>query len=458
MIEDFKKPEPKPRVTLDSSEEQASAQPAFRTPEEVAGSGNTFGSAPYSAEPPAPTTLDDADGDHTLPEHADGGKRAKGPGKTVRLFGKWPVSRKKLIIIIILIVVLLAGGATAFALTRKSAPAPVKKPVVKATVVVPPAPKPITSPLTGNTVTADQSKYPVIGAMIENSSDARPQSGLKDAGVVYEAIAEAGITRFLALYQEARPGNIGPIRSSRPYYLDWAMAFDASYAHVGGSPDALARIKSINVKDMDQFFNPSAYHRITTRYAPHNVYTSVQQLVDLAASKGWTSSSFTPFARKADTPYKTPETTTTTVNGKPVTTPKVGSETRPPANSIDFSISSEFYSVHYDYDATTNLYKRNEGGAPHMDADSNTQLTPKVVIALVMPYSLMSDGYHSQYNTQGSGKMYVFQDGTVTTGTWTKGEPQSQFEFKTDAGKPIALDAGQTWISVVADAGKVTYK
>jgi len=83
------------------------------------------------------------------------------------------------------------------------------------------------------------------------------------------------------------------------------MAFDASYAHVGGSPDALQRIKDIQVRDLDQFFNPIAYHRITTRYAPHNVYSAVGALVDLAKSKGYDKSTFTSFVRKAEKTLRT---------------------------------------------------------------------------------------------------------------------------------------------------------
>jgi hypothetical protein len=113
--------------------------------------------------------------------------------------------------------------------------------------------------------------------------------------------------------------------------------------------------------------------------------------------------------------------------------------------------------VHYDYDPGTNSYKRNLAGAPHMDADTNTQISPKVVIALAMPYSLEADGYHSDYNTIGSGQVFVFQDGTVTTGSWTKASATSQFTFADAAGKPIKLNAGQTWLTAVGKPANVTY-
>lgn len=458
MIDDFKKVPPRQPVRLDSDlpkTDQPKIErpaPSFRTPEQVASDG------PMTTENGDVTDTKPAEAELLLPPSARPDKTAK--SSTVKLFGRWTVSKKKLIIISVVLALLLVAGGTAFALTR-SEPAPVKKPVVtKKKVVATPAPKPIVSPLTGLVVTAEQRDLPVIGVMIENSPNARPQSGLKEAGVVYEAIAEAGITRFLALYQENHAANVGPVRSARPYYLDWAMAFDAAYAHVGGSPDALQRIKEIGVKDMDQFFNPSAYHRITARFAPHNVYTSIGQLTDLAKSKGYDKSTFTSFPRKAEQPYKAPTPTPEpSPNAKTKTTAKpTATDTRTPANSIDFGISSAFYNAHYDYDAATNTYKRSEGGAAHMDAVTNTQLDPKVVIALAMPYGLMADGFHSAYTTIGSGTMFLFQDGTVTSGVWSKGEPKEQFVFKDDAGKILTLNPGQTWISVVGNPANVSYR
>lgn len=298
---------------------------------------------------------------------------------------------------------------------------------------VPPKPTTEASKLTGIQVDPALNQRPVTGVMIENSKVARPQSGLKDAGVVFEAIAEGGITRFLALYQEAQPDYIGPIRSVRPYYLDFLLAFDASIAHVGGAPQALKDIKSLGVKDLDQFANSGAYERVKNRAAPHNVYSSMAKFDTLNASKGFVSSTFTSLVRKKDAPAA-----------------------QPTANKIDLNISSGPYNVHYDYDAATNSYKRSLGGEPHTDERSTAQLTPKVVIALVMTRGIASDGQHTNYGTTGSGHMYVFQDGILTEGTWSKTDRKSAFSFTDAAGQPIALNAGQTWITLV-DAGKVTF-
>ncbi len=127
-------------------------------------------------------------------------------------------------------------------------------------------PKTVPSPLTGIEVLEEEASSQIVGLMIENSPEARPQSGLHDAGAVYETIAEGGITRFLALYQEKLPALAGPVRSLRPYYLSWALGYDAVIGHVGGSPEALAKVKTTQAKDMDEFSSSGTFYRATDRF------------------------------------------------------------------------------------------------------------------------------------------------------------------------------------------------
>jgi hypothetical protein len=307
------------------------------------------------------------------------------------------------------------------------------------TVKKPPALVTVPAPLTGLPIDPALAKRPVTGIMVENSPDARPQSGLQDAGVVYEAIAEGGITRFMGLFQDTRPQYIGPVRSLRPYYLDFAVPWDASIAHVGGSPDALAQIRSgaAGMKDLDQFFNSGSYWRQASRPAPHNVYTSFDRLDALNQAKGYTASSPVGWEHKSDKALKVPT-----------------------AKSINISISSALYNVHYDYDAASNSYLRAEGGKAHIvttaaDDAAGQQLHPKVVITLVIPYSIIDGAGHSGYASSGSGSGYIFQDGGVTALTWSKTDRSGQFVFKDAAGQAIKLNAGQAWISVVGSAGQV---
>ena len=293
------------------------------------------------------------------------------------------------------------------------------------------------SPLTGVEVIDEAAtKRQVTAVMIENSPDARPQSGLKDAGVVYEAVAEGGITRFLALYQEARPGLIGPVRSVRPYYVEWAAAYDAAVAHIGGSARALTMIRSGDYGvDLDQFFNAGTYWRATDRYAPHNVYTTFDKLDALTSSKGKTTSTFTAFPRKN-------EMKSTIVN----------------ASNIDINVSTGYYAVNYIYDATTNSYVRSEGGQKQLDREGG-QIQPKVVIAMKVQMTLgFEDGYREQITTTGSGEANIFQDGIVTPVTWSKPDVKSQITFTGADGKPVALDRGQTWITALDNTKSVTWQ
>jgi hypothetical protein len=316
------------------------------------------------------------------------------------------------------------------------------KPVTPVAIVkktAPPVPSPVFySPLTGEKVPDQAStQQAVTGIMIENSPDARPQSGIKPAGVVYEAIAEGGITRFLAIYQQSKPQLIGPVRSVRLYYVDWIAPFQASVAHIGGSKFALNEVRNGSYRDIDQFFNSGSYWRATDRYAPHNVYTSFVRLDALNAKKGYTTSTFTPWLRKDGAPSKTPN-----------------------ATKIDVTISGALYNNHYQYDAASNTYLRFEGGAPHSDREAG-QITPSVVIVLdTVMTKIFEDGYREQIATTGSGRARIFQNGVVTEGNWSKKDRGSQILFTDSTGKEIPLNRGQTWITAVPanQGGKVTWQ
>lgn len=342
--------------------------------------------------------------------------------------------KKRKFLYIALALAVTVGGGLIFMLSNYREPAPVQ------TVVPKPKPKPAPkfySPLTGvQIVDENATKRQVTAIMIENSPSARPQSGLKDAGIVYEAIAEGGITRFIALYQEARPGLIGPVRSVRPYYVEWAAGYDPAVAHIGGSAKALQMIRSGSYGvDLDQFFNAGAYWRATDRYAPHNVYTTFDKLDALSASKGKTTSTFTGFARKDDTKAATPN-----------------------AKSINLAVSTGAYTVSYAYDAASNAYLRSEGGAPHMDREGG-QIAPRVVVGIRVENTVVfEDGTRESYQVIGSGQAYVFQDGAVQEATWSKADAKAPLLLKDAAGKDIALNRGQTWITAVSPGKDISWQ
>ncbi|HSW66537.1 MAG TPA: DUF3048 domain-containing protein [Bacillota bacterium] len=388
----------------------AQPAPAFKPPEVIAAEENS----PANAAPPEPHKK--------------------------RSFKAWLAARTKkqwIIFAVVAVLVLAGGGVGLFKVLHHKKPVAVSHAVTKK-VVTPPKPTTVANDLTGRQVDPSINLRPVTAVMIENSEDARPQSGLDQAGVVFEAVAEGGITRFVALFQDTAPAYIGPVRSVRPYYEQWLLGFDAPVAHVGGSAEALANMGPWGIKDLDQFYNSATYHRISSRYAPHNVYTSMDELNALETKKGYTSSKFTPLARKAEAPFKTPV-----------------------ASSIDLTISSAFFNVHYDYDSTTNSYKRSEGGAAHMELNqdgSQVQITPKVVVALVLQQGIAADDLHTSYTATGSGAVYIFQDGNVITGSWHKASNNENFTFTDASGAAIKLNPGQTWFTAVNATSHVAYK
>lgn len=353
----------------------------------------------------------------------------KGPG--------WFRRHKKLAIIVSIAGILVIGGGVATALyflNKTPAPTPQAQ-----TVEPEPEPEPVVyySPLTGKVVKDEAATtQAVTGIMIENSPDARPQSGLKESGVVFEAVAEGGITRFLALYQQEKPQLIGPVRSVRMYYIDWVAAFNASVAHIGGSSKALSEVRNGKYRDIDQFFNASTYWRATDRYAPHNVYTSFKNLDALNKAKGYKTSKFTGFVRD-DSEAAEKKT----------------------ATKIDVTISSSLYNSSYTYNTKTNTYNRSQGGAAHKDREKG-QISPRVVIVMKIPTKLVfEDGWREQMTTIGSGKAYIFQNGIVKQGTWKKTSRTAQITFTDKEGETIPLARGQTWITAVStDTGDVTWR
>jgi len=301
------------------------------------------------------------------------------------------------------------------------------------------------SRLTGREISKEKLNATTTCIMIENSPDARPQSGLDEAGVVYEAIAEGGITRFMAIFQEAKPQYIGPVRSLRMTYAEFAKPYNCSIAHVGGSQNALDLVRNNEqFRDIDQFFNDQAYWRINSRWAPHNVYTSFNSLDNLNQSLGYTSSEFNGFK------HSRPDTNKE-INPTPVT-------------NIRIQMSSNVYNVVYNYDQEKNNYKRSfEYGGPHevvSEAGIISQLAPDVVIALEtnpVARSGSSEGY-ADYRTTGEGNATIFQNGNVITAKWQRASVDDELKFIDDSGTEVELNRGQVWISIYPSGNSVSWE
>lgn len=351
-------------------------------------------------------------------------------------FFHWIKRHKKAVIIGAIATILIgAGAAMAFGLFGKNTQATVIKVIKKD----PPKPKTVASPLTGVQVAPELAEQPITAVVIENHTDARPQSGLSQAGVVYEALAEGGITRFLAFFLDDKPKEVGPIRSIRTYFVDWALEFNAPVAHVGGNIDALDIINPLRMKDMNEFAHGSYFYRTRDRYAPHNMYSTIDKLWALEKKLGYDGKSdFTSTLRV------TKETPATTLDHP----------------NIHINYSYNGYQVDYAYAAATNDYARSLAGQPHTDRNTNQQIRVKNVVVQYMPTSYGTTRIGEQtviMGTPGSGKAVVFRDGTAIEGTWSKTSHTSRTVFKDAGGKEIPLNPGNTWYSIVPVGNLVTY-
>lgn len=301
-----------------------------------------------------------------------------------------------------------------------------------------------------------------LAIMIENHTEARPQSGLSSADIVYEAVAEGGITRFMAVFLcNLADTQVGPVRSARTYFLDWVSEYGkkgALYAHVGGAnapgpANALGQIIDYEMLDLNQFSIgfPTFWrdyqrlgHSVATE---HTMYSTTQKLWEVASKRGWVATDSAGIRWDTDfTPWKFKEDTS---GG---TTSQI---------NVSFWDGYGDYGVLWDYDKSCNCYKRKNGGTVHNDFNTNQQLSSKVVIVQFEKESHANDGYegnvHLLYQTKGQGKVLVFQDGNVVEGTWNKQKRTSRTLYLDKAGKEVSFNRGVIWIQTVPEGSKVTY-
>lgn len=284
----------------------------------------------------------------------------------------------------------------------------------------------------------DQINHYPLGIMIENLVSSRPPAGLSKANLVYEALAEGGITRFLAIYAEQLVDipEIGPIRSARSYYLDWALEYNALYVHIGGSPQSFTEIKQYDVFDLNQFYNSQYFWRDSERAAPHNLYSSGEKMAFALRDKEAPEQGDYHTWKFKDDPLLADRTT----EDKNIT--------------IDFS--SFNYKVLYKYNRQQNDYQREMAGQPHEDEDG-TQIRAKNVVVQKVKTSLADNEQRLSMETIGEGEALVFMDGQVIEGTWKKTSRTDRTLFYDSQSDEIEFNAGTTWIEIVPIDREVIY-
>ena len=302
---------------------------------------------------------------------------------------------------------------------------------------VAPSPTPIlvAAPLTGLLVAPALAARHPIAVMVDDQADARPQAGFNAASIVWQAPAEGGIPRYMMVFGEGDPPSVGPVRSSREYFITWAAEWRALYVHVGGSPQAMATLAASGtgqlVFDGDEYRWGGTYlWRITQRFSPHNVYTDGKHLRALATRVGaaappagpaWT---FGPAAPLADRPAGASLSITY------------------PANQID-----------YRYDRGTNSYLRLVAGLPQVDAGDGRQVAPVNVVVMTVAFGPLNDGHPQKKRLEaqniGAGPALIATNGVTIRGTWKKASTDAPTLFYRSDGTPVTLTAGQTFIQVV---------
>ena len=282
-----------------------------------------------------------------------------------------------------------------------------------------------------------------FGVMIENTQAARPQAGLSQAAIVYETLAEGGVTRFLAIFPQAtKPKLLGPVRSSRPYYVDWAKEHDAIYLHAGGSHDAFQEIGKLKVRSYDGLTRIGAKYYSRKCYGVHCLFTSTAQLTKLVNEKkltGVVAKSDAGWVFKNDIPLK----------NRPKHSRKL---------SIDFN--GRTYFVQWQYDRKTNRYKRWNGYAIAKDKNTGKQITAANVLVQRIPKEKVLDKkLRLEFKLIGRGDATLYRDGQAIALRWWKKDKNSKTVFYVKGTQKIVeFNRGTTWVEVVPGTRKVVYK
>lgn len=332
----------------------------------------------------------------------------------------------------------------------------------------PSAPKTETCPLNGGKFTKAEreiwEKRRPLTVMIENHEEARLQSGLTSADVVYEAVAEGGITRLLAVFYCGAAATdliIGPVRSARVYFMDWASEYGdfPLYTHVGGAnrpgpADALGKIAQYGWLSQGNDLNQFAigfptfwrdYERIGHPVATeHTMYASTDKLWEVARERGLTEKNNEGARWDSNfVSFKFGETS----GGTSATTVE-----------FPFWQGQPNYEVRWLWEATGNVWKRENGAKAHTGLNNKEQIqVSNVVIQFVSERSLGDAEKHMLYGTIGKGEALVFRNGAVEEATWKKGERQSRTEFVDKKGNQIEFIPGKIWIEALPIGTEVNY-
>ena len=334
---------------------------------------------------------------------------------------------KKKIFVVIMILLILAS-IIYFILTRETKKNTTKKPVKNNTEEV------IEKPVKTITIVNKNSNSRPYAVMINNHSIARAHhAGIQDAYITYEIIVEGGLTRMMAVFKDKDTNKIGSVRSSRHYFLDYALENDAIYVHFGWSPQAQSDIGTLGINNINGLYDSRAFYRDTTLRVPleHTAFTTMSNLKEVAASKNYRTTT----DKKTLLNYTTDEVNLSTIAGAIV------------ANNVVIPYSG-YVTTSYQYDSVNKVYLRSVNGVAHTDSITGNQYTTKNIITYKLANSNMDSYGRQNLGNIGSGEGYYITNGYAVPITWTKSSRDSQTVYKYQDGTEINVSDGNTFIQI----------
>lgn len=281
-----------------------------------------------------------------------------------------------------------------------------------------------------------------IAVMIDNDdNNARPQAGMDEAYLVYELIVEGGATRFMALFKNTETEKIGPVRSSRHYFLDYVMENDAIYTHFGWSPKAITDISSFNIDKINGVLGEDGYifwREQKYKGDWHSAYTSIKNIKEIAEKKKYNLKTDCPGSIKYSNEYFNIDTENT-------------------AKDIHLKYSGN-YSTGYKYNSEKGLYEKYIDGNPHTMQNGNILEFKNIIIEFKYDVSLGDGTARRNINTAGSGKGYYFTNGSYEEIIWKKDKRTSNTVYRKTDGTELLINPGKTIINVFSPSYTLTVK
>lgn len=333
--------------------------------------------------------------------------------------------------------------------TATPAPTPTPEPTPTPTPEHTPEPTPTpysgpVNPLTGEPVAEDVSRVRPIAVMLNNLKDALPQQGNSQADIIYEVIAEGGITRMLGVYQSVEDVEVlGSVRSARRYYIELALGHDAVFVHAGGSEEAYSDLRSWDVDYIDgvnghySYIPGGVFYRDRYRMGDskkydyeHSLMTSGERIMEAVEYYGVRTTLKDDFQQELSF----------TDDGAPVDGVSANVVTVP---------YSDYKTGVFTYDAETGLYMVDEYGKPYIDGNDGTQVSVTNVITLQISCYNSGDSYGHMIVTLDSGSGWYACGGRMIPIKWEKGDKYAPFRYYTEDGSTLELGRGKTYVNLI---------